>query len=547
MHQLDYFTIIVFSLIILVAGLSFAKKGTDMKSFFAAGGSVPWPMNGLSLFMSFFSAGTFVVWGSIAYKYGIVAITIQMAMCIAGFVIGYFVAPKWWNSKALTVAEFLTNRFGKRIQQYYTYIFLFLSLGYTGAFLYPVAKILNVTTGFDINYAILLLGGMIMIYTAVGGLWAVVVTDVVQFVILTAAVLLVIPLSIREVNGLETFIQQAPDEFFNFFSGEYTPAFIFAFMFYNIVFIGGNWAYVQRYTSVRDSKSASKVGYLFGALYLISPMIWMLPPMIYRVLNPDLQGLEAEGAYLMICKQVLPIGILGMMLGGMIFATASSVNTSLNLAAAVLTNDIFKPLRPYSTDKTLMRVARISTILFGLGTIAIAFLVPLAGGIVEVVLSIAAITGGALYGPAIWALFSNKQTGNSILGVTMISLLINVFFKFITPKVFNFALNRTEELILGVGIPFLLLVAYEIIATKSVKNSILKEDLKSIIENKSDETGQNKFGIKVLGSSLIAIGTMFFLLSFWGGDAFSYLVMIGLSIMGLGVFLHRKAKINTEI
>lgn len=194
-----------------------------------------------------------------------------------------------------------------------------------------------------------------------------------------------------------------------------------------------------------------------------------------------------------------------------------------------------------------MRVARISTILFGLGTIAIAFLVPLAGGIVEVVLSIAAITGGALYGPAIWALFSNKQTGNSILGVTMISLLINVFFKFITPKVFNFALNRTEELILGVGIPFLLLVAYEIIAPKSVKNSILKEDLKSIIENKSDETGQNKFGIKVLGSSLIAIGTMFFLLSFWGGDAFSYLVMIGLSIMGLGVFLHRKAKINKEI
>ena len=165
MQQLDYITIAIFSLIILVAGLSFGKKGTNMKSFFAAGGSVPWSMNGLSLFMSFFSAGTFVVWGSIAYQHGFVAITIQMAMCIAGFVIGYFIAPRWWNSKALTVAEFLTNRFGKRIQQYYTYIFLFLSLGYTGAFLYPVAKILNVTTGFDINYAILLLGGMIIINT----------------------------------------------------------------------------------------------------------------------------------------------------------------------------------------------------------------------------------------------------------------------------------------------------------------------------------------------------------------------------------------------
>jgi SSS family transporter len=541
MQQLDYITIIIFSLIILVAGLSFGKKGTNMKSFFAAGGSVPWSMNGLSLFMSFFSAGTFVVWGSIAYKHGFVAITIQMAMCIAGFVIGYFIAPRWWKSKALTVAEFLTNRFGKRIQQYYTYIFLFLSLGYTGAFLYPVAKILNVTTGFDINYAILLLGGMIMIYTAVGGLWAVVVTDVLQFVILTAAVLLVIPLSIKEVDGLDNFINQAPDQFFNIFSGEYTYAFIIAFTVYNIVFIGGNWAYVQRYTSVKDSKSSSKVGYLFGGLYLISPMIWMLPPMIYRVLNPDLQGLEAEGAYLMICKQVLPVGILGLMLGGMIFATASSVNTSLNLAAAVLTNDIFKPLRPDSSDKTLMQVARLTTIIFGVGTIGVAFMVPMAGGIVEVVLSIAAITGGALYGPAIWALFSQKQTGKSILGVTAISLLINVFFKFISPKAFDFALNRTEELILGVGIPFTLLLVYEIFAPKAIKQPIQVEATKIVIPEIAEETGQNEFGIKVLGYSFMAIGLMFCILSIWGGSSSIYLIIIGALIIGLGVFLVRYA------
>ncbi|MCL6260843.1 Na+:solute symporter [Aquiflexum sp. TKW24L] len=526
-------------MIILIAGLSFGKKGTDMKSFFAAGGSVPWSMNGLSLFMSFFSAGTFVVWGSIAYKFGFVAITIQMAMCLAGFIIGYFIAPRWWNSKALTVAEFLTNRFGKRIQQYYTYIFLFLSLGYTGAFLYPVAKILNVTTGFDINYAILLLGGMIMVYTAVGGLWAVVVTDVLQFVILTAAVLLVIPLSLKEVGGLGNFIDQAPDQFFNIFSGEYTYAFIIAFTFYNIVFIGGNWAYVQRYTSVKDSKSSSKVGYLFGILYLISPFIWMLPPMIYRVLNPDLQGLEAEGAYLMICKQVLPVGILGLMLGGMIFATASSVNTSLNLAAAVLTNDVFKPLRPNSSDKTLMQVARLATILFGIGTILVAFMVPMAGGIVEVVLSIAAITGGALYGPAIWALFSKKQTGKSILGVTAISLVINIFFKFISPKVLDFALNRTEELILGVGIPFTLLLLYEIFASNALI-PLTSTNLASNVEQENpDDNSQNEFGIKVLAFSFMAIGLMFCVLSFWGGSSAIYLIIMGSLIIGLGFFLNR--------
>lgn len=539
MQQLDYITIIIFSLIILVAGLSFATKGTNMKSFFAAGGAVPWSMNGLSLFMSFFSAGTFVVWGSIAYSYGLVAITIQMSMCIAGFVIGYFIAPRWWKSKALTVAEFLTNRFGKNVQQYYTYLFLFLSLGYTGAFLYPVAKIVNVTTGFDINWAILLLGGMIMIYTAVGGLWAVVVTDVLQFVILTAVVLLVIPLSVKEVQGFGNFLDKAPDTFFQLFNGEYTAVFIVAFTIYNIVFIGGNWAYVQRYTSVKDARSSRKVGYLFGVLYLVSPVIWMLPPMIYRVLNPDLQGLEAEGAYLMICKQVLPVGVLGLMLGGMIFATASSVNTSLNLAAAVLTNDIFKPFRPNSTDKTLMLVARLTTLLFGVGTIGVAFLVPLAGGIVEVVLSIAAVTGGALYGPAIWALFSKKQSGKTILGVTVVSLTINLFFKFITPMAFDFSLNRTEELLLGVGVPIILLLLVEVFGQVVVHSQDPSATNNQTEQEILAEGEQNDFGIKVLGVSLITIGLMFGLLAIWAVESAFYLVSLGILILGFGAFLYR--------
>src|SRR5699024_91066 len=129
-------------------------------------------------------------------------------------------------TQVLTVAEFLTNRFGIKVQRYYTYLFLFLSLGYTGAFLYPVAKIVNVSTGFDIYYSILLLGRIVMAYTVVGGLWAVVITDVLQFVIITAAVLIVVPLSIQEVNGMDQFIAQATDTFFQAFNGEYTLLFI---------------------------------------------------------------------------------------------------------------------------------------------------------------------------------------------------------------------------------------------------------------------------------------------------------------------------------
>lgn len=543
MGYLDFATIILFTLIILVVGLSFGKQGGDLKSFFAAGGAVPWGINGLSLFMSFFSAGTFVVWGSIAYEYGLVAITIQMMMCLAGFLIGRFIAPKWRETNALTVAEYLTNRFGIKIQRYYTYLFLFLSLGYTGAFLYPVAKIVNVSTGLDIYYSIILLGGIIMVYTAVGGLWAVVVTDVLQFVILTAAVLIVVPLSLDAVDGFGNFVSSAPDTFFNAFAGEYTPLFIVAFCLYNLVFIGGNWAYVQRYTSARDKRSASKVGYLFGGLYLISPILWMLPPMIYRVLEPGLSGLESEGAYLLMCQRVLPAGLMGLMIGGMIFATASSVNTSLNLAAAVLTNDIYKPLKPNASQQSLLRFARISTLAFGVGTILIAFLVPLAGGIVEVVLSIGAVTGGALYGPAIWALFSSSQTGKSILSTTIISLAVNLFFKFLAPTLLGFSLSRSEEMLVGVGIPFLLLAGFEISLTKKASTGVipLKD---STLENDGSEEIQNSYGLKVLSIALVCIGFTFLLLTIWAGAAAKYLIILGLLIVVLGIWLLRAAKVN---
>ena len=99
MQLLDLITIFIFALGIVIMGLSFSGKGRNMKSFFAAGGAVPWAMSGLSLFMGFFSAGTFVVWGSIAYSLGWIAISIQWTMAIAGFVVGFFIAPRWHKTR----------------------------------------------------------------------------------------------------------------------------------------------------------------------------------------------------------------------------------------------------------------------------------------------------------------------------------------------------------------------------------------------------------------------------------------------------------------
>ena len=195
MQILDIITIILFSVGVLVTGISLSRSGKDLKGFFAGGGNIPWGISGLSLFMGFFSAGTFVVWGSIAYSYGVTAIVIQLTMAVAGFVVGTMIAPKWQRTGALTAAEYITENFGAGTQKAYTYIFLVVSVFTSGAFLYPVAKILEVAAGIPLTWSILALGFFCIIYTSLGGLRGVMVTDVLQFVILFSAVIIAVPLS----------------------------------------------------------------------------------------------------------------------------------------------------------------------------------------------------------------------------------------------------------------------------------------------------------------------------------------------------------------
>ncbi len=509
MPLIDYLVVIGFAIMVLLAGLSFTRTGTNMKSFFAAGGRLPWWLSGLSLFMSFFSAGTFVVWGSIAYEHGWVAVSIQWMMGISGLLIGFFIAPRWRKANVLTVGSYIGNRFGPSLKKFYSYIFLILSFVTTGAFLYPVAKIFNVSTGFSIEASILILGLLVIAYTAAGGLWAVIVTDVLQFVILFAAVLIVVPLAIQHVGGTQVFLNQSPDQFFDLIAGEYSAGFLFAFLFYNTIFIGGNWAYVQRYTSVSSPQDARKVGWLFGALYFISPVLWMLPAMIYRSVNPDLGGLENEGAFLLMCKEVLPVGLLGLMLGGMIFATASSVNTTLNMSAAVLTNDLYKPLRAGVKNDELMRVARISTIVFGLITIGVALMIPSMGGIVEVVLSVGAITGAPLFAPPIWALFSRRIDRLAILFTTLFSLAINLFFKFISPWLFDISLNRANEMLVGVLVPLGVLALFELIHhLKGSSPTIVAYEMEAYPQAPPGPTSENYFAMRVIGISLAVTGAV---------------------------------------
>ena len=553
--NIDTVVILVFSAFVLCIGLVFSKTGINLKSFFAGGESVPWFIGGLSLFMSFFSAGTFVAWGSIAYKYGWVAITIQWTMCIGALISGLYLAPLWKSTGNLTAAEFIKERLGPQVQKTYIYIFMLVSLFIKGTVLYPVAKLVSASLGYPLMPSTIVLGLFMIAYTAVGGLWAVMVTDILQFVILTSAVLIILPLSFDAAGGLSKFQANAQEGFFDLINGEFTLVFIFAFTLYHIFYIGGNWTFVQRYTSVKDGKSARKVAYLFAGLYLISPVLWMLPPMVYKTINPSLAGLDTENAYLMICQLVLPPGLLGLMLTGMYFSTSASANTTLNVVSAVFTNDIYKGrINPAASDRKLMSVARLSSWAIGLGMIAIALMVPYIGGLVNVTISVGAITGGPILAPPIWALFSKRLSGKATLIITYVSLGINLIFKIILPLLIDFKLSRAEEMLVGVGVPLVLLIANEIkayyanyLSPQYLEFQAFKSSRKVQKDNLTDQEiseslQQNKFGLKITAFALAFTALLLLVLGLITGDNFGLLGSIAALVFVLAIIPWRASK-----
>ncbi len=173
---------------------------------------------------------------------------------------------------------------------------------------------------------------------------------------------------------------------------------------------------------------------------------------------------------------------------------------------------------------------------FGIATILVALLVPYAGGIVNVVLSIGAVTGCSLYGPPVWSLFSKRHSGKSILLITVISLLINIGFKFLFP------LSRANEMLLGTLLPFGLLAAYELY--EKYKGTLSCEDFIHYSNTRSSElyvnsgVTQNVFGLKVLSITLMVIGGIIMGIGSISSGSELLIILSGFSIVLAALFIH---------
>jgi Na+/proline symporter len=434
MHPADWIVLSLYLAATVGIGVLLGRLVKTPADLFAAGGRSPWWASGLSAFMTMFSANTFVVWGGMAYEHGLVAILVNLCYGVAALLAGYTVAGKWKRLGIRTPAEFVQLRFGKGALHFYTWSMMtFRLVGSAGA-LYAIAILtVAVTRGEDtptpvagmppeLMTAILVFAAVVVVYTMIGGLWAVLMTDVIQFIVLNVAVLFVIPLILLDVGGIGRVITEAPEGFFSPTSGpKYTWLFLFGWVAIHYFMIGAEFAFVQRYLCVPTPRDARRGTILFGVLYLVSPFLWLLPPLLWRVQSPipDDATPEAirmlkEEAYIKSCRHVLPVGMVGLMMAAMFSATASLISSQLNVFSSVLTHDIHRPLRKKIDDAGLLRAGRSFTLLLGSAIAAIALLIPRLGGAEKVIIAVTELMVVPLLAPVLFGLLSRRLDARAL-------------------------------------------------------------------------------------------------------------------------------------
>jgi len=361
---LDYWAIAIYMILMAGIGLFLGKFIRNIGDYFKGGNAIPWVSGAISNFMTKFSTFIFVAYAGIAYEHGLVALTLIWSTVLPALIGVAFFAKRWRRAGIMTPMEFLETRYNMPVRQLFSWSGVFFKILDNMVRLYALGLFVAAATPMSLETSILICGIIVALYTVVGGLWAVVITDVVQFIILMVATLILVPLTIQAAGGLAQMKLTIPEHFTWFNGPKGVPTFLMVYYLMILVKYSGNWTFIQRFYSVRDEKASEKQGLLTAVFFFLFPVIFLFPSLAARAILPNLEN--PEMAYVRVCLELLPTGIMGLMVAAMFAATMSVLSGEYNVTAGVLTKDIYQRLfNPQAKDKEILWVGRIMTLFLG--------------------------------------------------------------------------------------------------------------------------------------------------------------------------------------
>lgn len=376
---LDLTIVVLYLAGTLVLGVRLGRNISTGKDFFLAGRRLPWWAIGFSLVATDIGGTDIIGVGGAAYSYGLAVANFEWIGCVPAMIVAAFVfVPIFWRAGVYTIPEYLERRFNAGIRSALAFCWLVFMACNLGIMLFASARMMQVLFGWDPAVCILLMAALVGAYTLVGGLAAVVYTDVIQCVVLIGGCLLVLVIGLIDLGGVGGLLAQldavgaggsdrAADRVTALILPVDTPSpFPWTGIYFGLgLVLGpaywiGNQAIVQRSLGARTAFDA-KASYVWGALLKnLLPVIIAVPGLIALAKFPGLA--QADEALPTLVARMMPIGFRGLFLAAFLAALMSSVDSYLNSAATLLTHDLYRRfLNPLASDERLLRIGRFVT------------------------------------------------------------------------------------------------------------------------------------------------------------------------------------------
>ena len=469
---IDLSIIFIYLLAMVGVGFYFSRKNKNSDQFTKASGSIPGWAIGLSIYATFLSSNTFLGVPGKAFGSNWNAFVFSISMPFAAWVASKFFVPFYRNTHEISAYTHLENRFGPWARTYTVICFLLTQLARMGSIFFGIALSLQALVGYPMATIMIVMGVCIILYTVMGGMEAVIWTEVVQGIIKTLGAVLILYLIVAEMPGGISEIIDISTTNNKFSLGSFSPSFtestfwvvLFYGFFINLNNFGMDQNYVQRYHTATSSKQASRSVWLCVALYVPASLLFFIigaclfayyqvHPELVETVKLQVAG-ERLGAGASVAERTqytaamqpadygdkvmphfmvtkIPTGLVGLIVSAILSAAMSTISSGMNASATVFTMDIYKRyFRPNMGEKRKLFVLHVSTVIFGLLGLITGIAMIGVKSLLDIWWELSGIFAGGMLGLFLLGIISRRTKSPEAFTATLIGIVVILWMTF---------------------------------------------------------------------------------------------------------------------
>lgn len=433
---INWIVLLVYFVAMMILGTQVGKSNSNTESYFLGSRKIPWWAIGLSVMATQCSAVSFIGMPGWGYTSGLQRLTFTFQFPLVMVILMTTFVPFFYNTKVVSIYEYLEKRFGSKSRTLMALIFL-LSRGLqTAVVMYGPALALSMITGADPKIAILIMGVFAIAYTVFGGIAAVIWTDVVQMFVIWIGVILAIAIPIATAHGgIGEIMSNAAsnnllqgldfklglDNPYSFWGGLLGSGFLY------LTYLGTDQSQVQRVLTAKSIRETKLSLSLAGFIVPIQTLAFLFSGICLFTTYGGKTFDNSDYVMLTFITKHLPVGIAGLVTAGVFAAGMSSVDSALNSLATVSINDFYKKWKPDATDDQCLKVSRIMTLFWGVFATLFALVLGGLGSVLDLINVIGPMFYPCMLSAFTLAVFCKKGNEKGCIAAIITGLVVDLY------------------------------------------------------------------------------------------------------------------------